>query len=119
MNTLTIYKAFVRFHEDNADIPYDKPDNESFKDWVEKVQYNAALAVTGAFRGTLRERIYNELGLQSLADRRWYSMVTFFYNIVKNLAPKYLQSYVLPEVLNQYSTRVAKKNLLTTLPQEH
>ena len=113
---LTIYKAFVRPHLDYADIIYDKPDNESFKDWVEKVQYNAALAITGAIRGTSRERIYNELGLESLADRRWYRKMTFFYKIVKNLAPKYLQSYLLPQALNQYSTRVAKKNLLTALP---
>ena len=42
--------------------------------------------------------------------------MTFFYKIVKNLAPKYLQSYLLPQALNQYSTRSAKKNLLTTLP---
>ena len=45
---------------DYADIAYyaDKPDNESFKDWVEKVQYNAALAITGAIRGTSRECTY-------------------------------------------------------------
>ena len=67
---LTIYKAVVRPHLDYADIIYDKPDNESFKDWVEKVQYNAALAIRGVIRGTSRERIYNELGLESLADRR-------------------------------------------------
>ena len=35
---------------------------------------------------------------------------------MKNLAPKYLQSYLLPQTWNQYSTRVAKKNLLITLP---
>ena len=34
---LTIYKAFVRPCLDYADIIYDKPDNESFKDWLEKV----------------------------------------------------------------------------------
>ena len=56
---LTVYKAFVRPHLDYADILYDKPDNEFFKDWVEKVRYNAAIAVTGAIRGTSRERIYN------------------------------------------------------------
>ena len=70
-NLLTIYKAFVRPHLDYADIIYDKPDNESFKDWVEKVQYNAALPITCAIGGTSRERFYNELGLESLADRRW------------------------------------------------
>ena len=42
--------------------------------------------------------------------------MTFFYKIVKNLAPKYLQYYLLPQELNQYSTRSAKKNLLTALP---
>ena len=49
---LTIYKAFVRPHLDYVDIIYDKPDSESFKDWFEKVQYNAALAITGSIRGT-------------------------------------------------------------------
>ena len=42
--------------------------------------------------------------------------MTFFYKIVKNLAPKYQQSYLLHQALNQYSTRSAKKNLLTGLP---
>ena len=37
---------------------------------------------------------------------------------MKNLAPEYLQSYLLPQALNQYSTRFAKKNLLTTLPSK-
>ena len=35
---VTIYKAFVRPHLHYADIIYDKPDNESLKDWIEKVQ---------------------------------------------------------------------------------
>ena len=34
---LTIYKAFARPHLDYADIIYYKPDNESSKDWLEKV----------------------------------------------------------------------------------
>ena len=69
---LTIYKAFVRPHQDYANIIYDKPDNKSFKDWLKKIQCNAALAITGAIRGTSQKRIYNELSLESLADRRWY-----------------------------------------------
>ena len=49
---LTSYKAFVRPHLDYADIIYSKPDNESLKDWLEKIQCNAVLAITGAIRGT-------------------------------------------------------------------
>ena len=49
---LTIYKSFVRSNLDYADIIYDKPLNESFKRKIEMVQYNAALIITGAFKGT-------------------------------------------------------------------
>ena len=73
---LTVYKAFVRPHPDYDDVIYDKfiiiYDNESFKDWLEKIQYNAALAITGVTRGTSRERIYNELDKESLADKGCY-----------------------------------------------
>ena len=35
---------------------------------MESIQYNAALAITGAIRGTSREKLYQELGLDSLKD---------------------------------------------------
>ena len=60
---LNIYKAFVRPHLDYAGIIYDKPDNEFFKDWLQKIKYNAALAITAAIRATSKKRIYYELGL--------------------------------------------------------
>ena len=37
---------------------------------VEAVQYSAALAVTGAWRGTSREKLYSELGWEALSDRK-------------------------------------------------
>ena len=49
---LTIYKSFVTPLLDYADIIYDKPYNELFKEKLEAVQYNACLAITGAIRGT-------------------------------------------------------------------
>ena len=39
------------------------------------------LAITSTIRGTSTERIYNELGLESLADRRWYRKMTLFNQI--------------------------------------
>ena len=77
-NLLTIYKSFVRPNLDYADIIYDKPFNESLKRKIEMVQYNAALIITGAFKGTSRDKIYQELGLESLADRRWTRKLFFF-----------------------------------------
>ena len=45
---LTIYKSFVRPHLDYGAIIYDQPQNESFCNKSENIQYNAALAITGA-----------------------------------------------------------------------
>ena len=66
---LTIYKSFVRPNLDYADIIYDKPLKEAFKNKLEMVQHRAALVITGAFKGTSRNRLYEELGLESLANR--------------------------------------------------
>ena len=67
---VTIYKAFIRPHLDYGDIVYDKPSNETFINKTEKAQYDAALAITGAIRGTSREKLYAELGLEPLKFRR-------------------------------------------------
>ena len=74
---LTIYKTFVMSILDYADIIYDKTLTESFKDKLGMVQYNAALVITGAFTGTSRDGIYRELGLESLAERRWLRRIFF------------------------------------------
>ena len=69
---LTIYKSFVRPQLNYGDVNYDQPNNSRLSDKIESVQYNAALAITGAIRGISREKLYQELGLESLKDRRWF-----------------------------------------------
>ena len=51
----------------------------SFKNKVENVQYRACNAITGAIQGASRERLYRELGLESLTDRRWIQKLVFFF----------------------------------------
>ena len=75
---------------DYGDIIFDKPNNKSFKSRIESIQYKACVAITGAIQGTSRERLYRELGLESLSDRCWFRKLTFFYKIVKGLSPRYL-----------------------------
>ena len=65
-----IYKAFIRPHLDSGDDTNDQAYKESFHQKLESIQYNAALATTGAIRGTSREKLYLELGLESLQKRR-------------------------------------------------
>ena len=59
---LTIHKSFIRSHLDYRDIIYDKAFNESFPAKLESLQYNAALAMTGAIRGSSTEKNYEEFG---------------------------------------------------------
>ena len=57
---------------------------------MESIQYNACLAITGAIRGTSREKIFQELGLEYLQLRRRYRKLCLFYKVFKNEHPKYL-----------------------------
>ena len=53
-----IYKSFVRFNLDYADIIYDKDFNESFKRKTEIIQYKAAPVITDAIKGKSSIRLY-------------------------------------------------------------
>ena len=60
-----ICNLHVRPHLYYGDIIYHKYDPEmrlTFTQKLEKTQYLAALAVTGTWRGTNRQRLFNELG---------------------------------------------------------
>ena len=70
-----MYKVYVRPHLDYGDIIYHKFDTEftlEFTRKLESTQYIAALAVSGAWRGTNRNKLYEELGWEYLYHRRWY-----------------------------------------------
>ena len=63
---LAIYKSFIRSHLDYGDVIYDQAYIAPFQQKIESVQCNTALAITGAIRGTSKEKLYHELGLESL-----------------------------------------------------
>ena len=114
---LTIYKSFLCLHLDYGDILYDNPANESLVNLIEKVQYKACLAITGAIQGTSRESLYQELGLESLRFRRWYRKMIFFYRIGNKLAPKYLTD-IIPTTNNcGYSTRSQTQKSISSTPE--
>ena len=76
------YNALIRPHLDYGDVIYDQPHNDTLCRMIESVQYSAALAKTGAIKGSSRERLHQELGLESLSDRRWYRRLVYFFNIL-------------------------------------
>ena len=107
---INIYKAFIRPHIDYGDVIYDDPSNIKFSQKIESVQYNAALAITGAIRGTSREKLYQELGFEHLHDRRWFRRLCLFYKIKNDLTVPYLKN-LLPETKSSsYSLRTNRIN---------
>ena len=69
------------------------------------VQYSAALDVSGAWRGTSREKLYAELGWESLSSRRWSRRLKLFYKIINNMSPAYTTDPILQLQQSQYALR--------------
>ena len=75
-----LYKYVVLPRLDYCDIIYHKPPllNQSTlgmslnsqMEKVEKIHYQAALAISGAWRGSGNSKLYEELGWETLSDRR-------------------------------------------------
>ena len=72
--------------------------NEFFQNKLESVQYNAALAITGAIRDSSREKLYREFDLESLKSRRRYPKLCLFFKLKKMNIPLtpliFFQSFV-------------------------
>ena len=107
---MRIYKSFIRPHLDYGDIIYDKPSNESFKSKIGNIRYKACIAITGAIQGTSRERLYQELGLESLENRRWCRKLIFFRKILNGATPRYLTSCLNTNENPVYNTRASDQN---------
>ena len=94
---LTIYKSFIRPHLDYGDIIYNQVYTALFYQKIDSVQYNPALAITVAKRGTSKKILYQELGLETLEKRKWYRKLCCFFKIFRNQFPEYLFSiFLLP-----------------------
>ena len=109
------YKLYVRPHLDYGDIIFHIPAKEddfsqniilpNLMEKLESVQYSAALAVTGTWRGTSREKLYAELGWESLNSRRWSRRLTLFYKIINDLTPWYTKEPIPSLQQPNYSLR--------------
>ena len=73
---------------------------------LEGVQYNAALAITGAIKGTSGSKLYKDLGLESLKTRRTFRRLCSFHKILSTGLPTYLFSSI-PKSTHGYQTRTS------------
>ena len=114
---LTIYKSFIRPHLDYSDIIYHQPNNGSFCQKIESIQYQAALAITGAIHGTSQTKLYKELGIKSMKLRQWFRRLCYFFKIQSSGLHQYLTSslnrhYVIQHVFHLFQTLKLELNFL-------
>ena len=110
-----LFKLYVRPHLDYGDVIYHIPAKvcefsgntilPNLMEKLESVQYSAALAVSGAWRGTSREKLYAGLGWESLSSRRWNGRLTLFYKIINNMSPAYTTDPIPQLQQSQYALR--------------
>ena len=84
-----IYKMYVRPHLDFCDViyhlpcitnPFDSSINLKYlMNTLERIQYHCALAITGAWQRTSLDKIYDQLGWESLTDHRYCRRLLHFY----------------------------------------
>ena len=98
------YKLYVRPHLDYGDILFHNQ-RADLMQLIERVQYKAALLVSGCWQGTSRERLYDELGWESLIDRRWARRLITLYKIKNKLAPSYLFDHIPKQKEINYTLR--------------
>ena len=113
---ITFYKSFIRSHLDYGDMIYDQTFNILFQQKVETTQYNAALAITGAKRSSSCEKLYQELGLETLQQRRWYRKLCCLYKILKSQSPKYFYSII---SIHNMSQRTMQCNKIQATTVKH
>ena len=72
---------------------------------LESIQYHCALAITGAWQGTNLDKIYDQLGGESLTDRRYCRRLFHFYKIQNDLTPSNMKDPFPPLKNHPYTTR--------------
>ena len=113
-----MYKALVRSYLDYCNIIYHIPSLQTqfgvtqsdLMEKVERIQYQAALAVTGAWQGSSCSKLYGELGWESLSERRWCRRILQVHKIVSNNTPSYLKDKLSRHRRPLYSQNNNKNN---------
>ena len=58
-------------------IIYDQPNDTTYSDKIKSIEYNMALSIAGDVKGTSKEKLCQQLGLESLKDKKIDKAVLF------------------------------------------
>ena len=72
--------------------------------------------ITGGIKRTSHERLYQDLGLESLAGRRWFRRLFTFEEITQGVLPSYLEICHNAVSEGAYLTRSTSQNKIKSIP---
>ena len=104
---LFIYRLFIRPKLEYANIVYGSNLSHGQGEAIEKVQRQALLACTYAYRHTSHSQLLHETAIESLSTRRKYFRLCQLYKMINGLCPAYLTRLLPPFVhdIANYSLR--------------
>ena len=108
-----LFKSLVRPILEYGDVVFD--DNSVLlSQRLEAIQLDAARTCTGAFLSTNRNSLLEELGWNTLAERRKNHKLILYYKIANGLTPQYLRELLPPRVseISNYPLRNARNRSL-------
>ena len=107
------YKMHVRPHLEYGDIIFHNR-SEYLMKMLDSIQYQAGIIATGCWQKTNQSKLLNELGWETLEDRRILHRLTYYYKIQNNLTLPYPKAYVLDAPLTA-DTLIEWNNLDPTI----
>lgn len=101
----TMYLSFIRPLLEYGDVVFDNCTLQD-QELLENVQHEAARIVTGATKLISIQKLLEEVGWETLSNRRAKHKLTLFYKMTNNLTPSYLSDLCPPMNTNdRYNLR--------------
>ena len=123
-----VYKLYVRPQVEYGDLVFDHVDlnksniftlrntNDKISTDIESIQYQAARIVSGAWKGSSMEKLYNILGWESMQNRRTMRKLDLLHQTLNNKFPNYLYNILEVQMFrpdSRYSNRLMLRNITT------
>ena len=111
-----MYKALVLSHLDYCDIIYHIPpilnqpplglSSNNLMEKVERIQYQAALTITGTWQGSKRTKLYEEQRWESLSDRRRSRRILQIHKIIDRKILEYLRDKLKIRIISYFHVQL-------------
>lgn len=110
------YITYIRPTLEYGDIIWNNI-NQQNSQLLESIQLDACRIITGLRKGTSHDTLYNELGLCPLSERRKHHKLIYFYKVLNNEVPTYIDNILVNYNLHQSDYNMRSNKLKHPTPR--